>query len=161
MKPEVIYWDSAAFLAHFQEEDGRVEQCEDVLERAQRGEVLIVTSALTLSEVLWMRGEARITREGAQVVQDFFRRSFIRVVNVTRAISELAQELVWFHDIKPKDAIHVASAIHYGIATLETFDRKLLLKSGELAGKTLSIREPQAARQRRLKLGPPATPSIN
>jgi predicted nucleic acid-binding protein len=44
--------EGCCFIAYFQEEEGRVDSCEAVLELAEQGKVLFVTSALTLSEVL-------------------------------------------------------------------------------------------------------------
>lgn len=126
-----------------------------MIERAERGEVLIITSALTLAEVLWLRGGPRIPEEKARLVQRFFRRSYIRVYNVTRKLSEAAQGLVWQHDIKPKDATHVATAIHLKADALETFDGNLIGKSGTVGDPLLLIREPQAARQGRMFLAQP------
>ncbi|WP_412051180.1 type II toxin-antitoxin system VapC family toxin [Hoeflea sp. Naph1] len=156
MNVEKIYWDSDCFLAHFQADAGKVEKCDGVLQRAERGEVLIVTSALTLAEVLWMRGGPRLSKEKADLVQKFFRRSYIRVYNVSRKISEAAQVLVWDNAIKPKDAIHVATAIHLAVDALETFDRNLIGKSGKVGSPLLLIREPLAAAQGRLDLARPA-----
>lgn len=152
MTVERIYWDSACFLSHFHAEVGQTEKCDGVLQRAERGEVIIVTSALTLAEVLWMRGEPRLQKEKAELVQRFFRRSYIRVYNVSRKLAEAAQTLVWDNGIKPKDAIHVATAIHLSADALETFDGKLIGKSGTVGAPLLPIREPQAAAQGRFAL---------
>jgi predicted nucleic acid-binding protein len=152
MTVEKIYWDSACFLSHFHAEVGQVDKCDGVLQRAERGEVIIVTSALTLAEVLWMRGEPRLQKEKAELVRRFFRRSYIRVYNVSRKLAEAAQALVWDNGIKPKDAIHVATAIHLNADALETFDAKLIGKSGVIGDPLLLIREPQPAAQGRFPL---------
>ncbi len=160
MTVEKIYWDSDCFLGHFYAEAGKAEKCDGVLQRAERGEVLIVTSALTLAEVLWMRGGPRLSKDKAELVQKFFRRSYIRVYNVSRKTSESAQILVWDNSIKPKDAIHVATAIHLGADALETFDKSLIRKSGTVGKPLLLIREPEAAMQGRFDLaGPNQTPT--
>jgi len=150
MSVEKIYWDSDCFLGHFQAEDGKVEKCDGVLQKAARGEVLIVTSALTLAEVLWMREQPKLPKGKAEIVQRFFRRSYIRIYNVSRKLSEAAQVLVWENSIKPKDAIHVATALHLGADALETFDKKLISKSGTVGNPLLLIRQPEAAAQGRL-----------
>lgn len=129
MAPELIYWDSAAFLAYFQEEAGRVELCQGTLERAESGEVGIVTSSLALAECLWLRNAPRLSKDQASIVRKFFRRSFIRVRNVTRNTAEAAQDLVWDHGIRPKDAIHAATAIEANVPTIETFDEGFIAKS--------------------------------
>jgi hypothetical protein len=56
MPVELVYWDSDAFLGWLQAEPGKAELCAGTLRRADQGEILIFTSALTLAEVLWMRG---------------------------------------------------------------------------------------------------------
>jgi predicted nucleic acid-binding protein len=155
MSMEKIYWDTDCFLGHFQAETGTAEKCDGVLERAERGDVLIVTSALTIAEVLWMRGGPRLPQDKADIVQKFFRRSYIRVVNVSRKVAMAAQVHVWEDDIKPKDAIHVATAVAFGANALETFDSGLIGKSGKVGVPLLLIREPQVAAQARMPLVAP------
>src|SRR5262245_32887636 len=120
MSADLIYWDSDPFLGWFQEEERKVQLCEGTIALAERGEVPIVTSALTLTEVLWLRGGPKIPEKKAEMLRRFFRRSYIRVRNVTRSVAESAQDLVWKHGIKPKDAIHVATALEAGAIALET-----------------------------------------
>lgn len=152
MSVKRFYWDSDAFLGWLQEEPGKVDLCRASLERAQNGELLLVTSALTIAEVLWLRNHPPLPADRADLVRRFFRRSYIRVVNVTRKISEEAQTLVWQHGIKPKDAIHVATALHLELDTLETFDDGLIAKSGTVGSPLLQIRKPQAPTQGTLDL---------
>jgi predicted nucleic acid-binding protein len=130
---EIVYWDSDCFLALFQEENGKVELCAGTLERAEKGEVVIITSTLTLAEVLWLRGGPKLSQDKAEIIRKFFRRSYIRLRNVTRVTAENAQDLVWNNGVKPKDAIHVSTAIEAKAHTLETFDDGLLKKSRTLA----------------------------
>jgi predicted nucleic acid-binding protein len=144
---EMIYWDSDAFLGWLQAEPGKVTLCQGTLDRAERGEVIIFTSALTIAEVLWKRGAPKVTRDKADTLRKFFRRSYIRVRGVSRSIAEAAQDVVWDHDIHPKDAIHVATAVGAKIAILETFDEGLIKKTGILGDPTLVIRKPIAAAQ--------------
>jgi predicted nucleic acid-binding protein len=120
MAAEIVYWDSDAFLGWLQAEQGKVDLCAGTLKRAELGEVVIFTSALTIAEVLWMRGAPAIPQDKADIVRRFFRRSNLRVRNVTRGIAESAQDLVWNHSIKPKDAIHVATALDAAAIALET-----------------------------------------
>lgn len=142
MKADLIYWDSDAFLGALQEEPGKRDRCDGTIARAKAGEVLIVTSTLTIAEVLWLRNAPRIPHDKAAILRRFFRHTYFRFRNVTRTVSESAQDLVWFHSIKPKDAIHVATALDAGIPTLETFDDDLLKKSGKIGTTSLEIRMP-------------------
>jgi predicted nucleic acid-binding protein len=143
--PDKIYWDSNAFLAWLQNEAEREAACRDTLDAAQRGDFLIVTSALTLAEVLWLRGAPRLTEDKANLLNRFFRRSSMRVVNLDRKIAQRAQRLVWESGIKPKDSVHVATALQYECSILETFDGPLITKGLDLEG--IEIREPQPAAQ--------------
>ena len=143
--PEKIYWDSNAFLAWLQNESDREPACRDTLLAAQNGEFLIVSSALTIAEVLWLRGAPKLTEDKADILNRFFRRSFIRVVNLDRKIAQRAQRVVWENGIKPKDAIHVATALQYQCPILETFDLPLIEKGLDLDG--IDIREPQQSPQ--------------
>jgi len=142
MPIELVYWDSDAFLGWFQAEPGKADLCAGTLKRADQGEVLILTSALTIAEVLWMRGAPMIAQDRADIVRKFFRRSYLRIRNVTRAVSENAQDLVWTQGIRPKDAIHVATALDAGVAALETFDEELLKKTVIMGNPVLIIRKP-------------------
>jgi len=153
MTPELIYWDSDAFLGWLQNEAGKEHLCRATFERAEKGEVLLVTSALTVAEVLWTRNTPKISKDRATLVRRFFRRSYIRVRGVSRAIAECAQDVVWDHSIMPKDAIHVATAIDAKVKVLETFDKGLLTKSGTVGSPPLIIRMPQPSRQGSLDLG--------
>jgi predicted nucleic acid-binding protein len=150
MAVEPIYWDSDAFLGWLQAEPGKSELCAGTLRRADQGEVVIFTSALTIAEVLWMRGAPMIPQEKAQIVRKFFRRSYFRVRNVTRSIAENAQDLVWMQGIKPKDAIHVSTALDAHVLALETFDDDLLKKSGAIGNPPLIIRKPLPPAQQNL-----------
>jgi predicted nucleic acid-binding protein len=144
MSVEPIYWDSDAFLGWLQAEQGKVDLCAGTLKRAELGEVVIFTSALTIAEVLWMRGAPPVTKDKADIVRKFFRRSHMRVRNVTRQIAETAQDLVWENGIRPKDAIHVATALDAHAVALETFDEGLIAKTGQVGTPPLIIRKPIA-----------------
>lgn len=96
----------------------------------RRGNVLIVTSALTIAEVLFIRQGPKLPPEKREVVEKFFKADYIAVRNVTRHIAELARDVFWDHGIKPKDAVHVATAAFFKVPVLHTFDGSLIGKSG-------------------------------
>jgi predicted nucleic acid-binding protein len=150
MAVEPIYWDSDAFLGWLQAEPGKDELCAGTLNRADLGEVIIFTSALTIAEVLWMRGAPMIPQDKADIVRKFFRRSYFRIRNVTRHIAENAQDLVWTQGIRPKDAIHVATALDAHAVAMETFDAELIKKSRTIGNPPLLIRRPLPSAQGQL-----------
>lgn len=137
------YWDSACFLAWFNEEPGRVETCGSILQAMEAGAVELVTSAFTITEVLFPKGEKKLGAELRQTVTEFFRKPQLIFVAVDRPLAEAAQRLVWDFNVRPKDAVHVASAIRAHAAVLETYDDGLTKLSGRVGGDpVLQIRAP-------------------
>ena len=118
------YWDSCCFLAWLQKEgEDRIRQCRQVIDEAQAGKLRIVTSALALAEVLWLKGKPPIPIEDARTVHEFFQHEWIVVRELDRGTAEDARELVWNEGVKPKDAVHVATALRVNKdAPLEQFD---------------------------------------
>jgi predicted nucleic acid-binding protein len=136
------YWDSDCFLGWLQAEPDKEASCREVLEAAQDGHILIVTSALTIAEVLALKGAAPIPAENRQVVEDFFRNDYIVVRNITRRVAEKARSYVWDHGVRPKDALHVATAIDAGLDLFNSFDQPLIGKSGQIGNNPLIIERP-------------------
>lgn len=142
------YWDSDCFLGWLQDEADKAELCKAVLVEARLGNLNIVTSALTLAEVLVLKGHGRISAEKRAMVEKFFKSDFILVRSVTRRISEQARALVWEFGIYPKDAIHVATAIDAKLYTFNTFDRDLIRKTGLVGDPKIVIEKPGLVQSR-------------
>jgi predicted nucleic acid-binding protein len=64
------------------------------------------------------------------------------LAQLDRSTAELAQEVVWEHGVRPKDAVHVATALKSQVEQLDTFDRALQRKSGEVGTPPLKIGPP-------------------
>lgn len=143
MAREVIYWDANAFSGYLNDEHDKVAACGDVLTQAQAGHILIATSALTLAEVLYIKGGPKLDPSKRTKIEQFFKADYIAVRNVTRAVSNLARDVYWDHGIMPKDAVHVATAMMYKIPVLNTFDEPLIGKNGiAVNGHVLRIGKP-------------------
>jgi predicted nucleic acid-binding protein len=138
------YWDSVTFLGWLSGEADKVPDCRPVLEAAESGDVKLITSALTIVEVLWLKGHKKIAAEHARKIEAFFRHSWIVVREVDRFIAEDARELVWNKNITPKDAIHLATALRQDVQIdqFDTFDNGLIKLSGALGNPPLSIGRP-------------------
>ena len=122
-----------------QDEEDRAERCQDVLALAERGEVEIVTNVLTIAEVLRLRPKDALPSERRSAVESLFNRPSIRTMMLTRRLAESARDLVWDQDIAPKDSIRVASALAAKVEVLNTFDDRLIRKSGEIGTPPLTI----------------------
>ena len=138
------YWDSNAFLGWLAEEPDKIDYCRPVIEAAEAGKIRILTSTLTIAEVLWIRGRERIRADSAAKVEAFFQHQWIVVRELDRFIAEDARALVWNHNVKPKDAVHLATALKRDVAIeqLDTFDEPLIQLSGRLGEPPLIIGKP-------------------
>lgn len=133
------YWDACVFLGWLKEEDDKIVQCEAGVKQATEGKLMIVTSALTLAEVLYLvKGQLPVTAETRDKVRGFFANDYIVLCEVDRTIGEKAQDVVWEHEVRHKDAIHVATALtmreRLSIEQLDTYDGPLTALSGKLDG---------------------------
>ncbi len=150
-----VYWDSVCFLGILLEEEDRLESCEEVIAEAEDGKLKIVTSALTIAEVLATRFQPKIPSSVKTKVEDFFKNDWIIVRGITRRTAERARNLVWDSGIDPKDALHVAAALEAGLQMFHTFDGGLLKKSEKVGGNPLlRIQKPHVVAPR-LRLGNP------
>jgi predicted nucleic acid-binding protein len=136
------YWDSSVALAWLLPEQERRGACKSVIRAAERGEVQIVTSSITLTEVVKLKGSPTLTKEHEAKLRGFFLHQYILVREVDRFTAEEARELIWRYGLAPKDSIHVATALRAGMTVLDTFDKDLLKLSKKLGDPLLEICEP-------------------
>ena len=142
MSADRRYWDSDTFLAWFNKENGKYEDCLGVMQSAEHGNIEIVTSSLTLVEVLYIKGYPKITKDKSNTVCRFFERDFIVIVNLDRYIAEDARKLVWDNNVRPKDAVHLSTSIKANISIFDTFDDELLKLNGQIGNPALKITRP-------------------
>ena len=130
--PPIVYWDANAFLALINDDKSPAEMqgVTGVWAAAQKGQTKIVTSTLTIAEVIHKKGAARLDPAHRPLINNFFRDFFIVLRPVTRQIAEMARDVVWDSAVKPKDAIHVATAAFDKIVWLHTFDGGMIAASG-------------------------------
>ncbi len=131
------YWDACVFLGWLKAEEDKIAQCEAGIRQAEEGKLIIVTSAFTLAETLYLvKGELPVTSETREKVRGFFQNDFILLYEVDRTIAERAQDVVWDHGVRHKDAIHVATALslreRLAIEQLDTYDEPLAGLSGKI-----------------------------
>jgi len=139
------YWDACVFLAWLKRESDKVGQCEAAIREAEAGKLVIVTSTLTLAETLYLvKGEMPVSAETRKKLRDFFENEYILPVELDRLTAERAQDVIWDHSVRHKDAVHVATALVWreilNIEQLDTFDGPLATLSRKIDG--LRIGEP-------------------
>lgn len=156
MKRQTRYWDSDCFLGWLKGEPDKIEACKGVVAAAEKGEVLIVTSALTVAEVVKLKHKPPIPIEHSEKVRNFFaRHDLIEVRDVNRYLAEDARELVWENQgVKPKDAIHLATAMKFDITIFDTFDVDLIKLDGKLGNPPMRIGKPNILYQEQEEMFP-------
>lgn len=140
------YWDSDVFIGWLAAETDKEPHCRGTIQHAEAGKLTIVTSALTLAEVINLKGHKKLPREVDEKVKGFFAQPYISVRILDRRLAEAARDLVWNHGIKPKDAVHVATAIDMRVEHLATFDKDLHKLSGTI-GSPMTLGPPNLAEQ--------------
>ncbi len=129
-------------MAIFNNETERVENCKSVLYAAERGELRIVTSALTLTEVIKIKGKA-LSADAEDRIRAFFEHEWLIVRDVDRFIAEQARDFIWKHNLQPYDSIHLATAYRMKLLHLDTYDRADLGKlDGKVGSPLMKIGEP-------------------
>jgi len=92
------------------------------LDEIASGSVKACTSALTWDEVTWVTrrlfGSERAAAQGAS----FLKLPNLRLLRVDLEIISLAQSLLQKHSLKPRDAIHAATATRNGIDKILSYD---------------------------------------
>ncbi len=133
-------------MGWLREEPDKVNECAAVIRQAEAGKLKIVTSALTLTEVLWLKGKQPIPQADRERVRKFFANEYIVLYELDRATAEAAQDVLWEHGVRPKDSVHVATALSASesltIEQLDTFDGGLIGMTGKIGHPPLVIGRP-------------------
>lgn len=131
---EFVYWDACVIQSYLEKIPGRWEILRDLLRAsAEPGQPLqIVTSGWTIAEVAYF-GSLELDYElpeAAEAINKFWESEVIKVVDISEAVGLKAKDIVreshfGNYTIKPKDAVHAASALAQGVREFHTYDRKL------------------------------------
>lgn len=130
---EHIYWDANCFLSCLDEEPERHPVLAALLDLVERGERSLVTSTLTLVEVVYVASErtgAPLDESGERAIDALFERALITFVDLHEGVARQARRLMrdaigrgW--SLRHADAIHLASAVDAGAAEFHTYDKGL------------------------------------
>ncbi|RMD92582.1 MAG: PIN domain-containing protein [Alphaproteobacteria bacterium] len=124
-------FDSCAFIALANNEDGRADAVRTAIEKARRGDHEILVSALIFAELLRPNVEAILNAP------------WVVVMSVDPEIGRLAAQLRTQFHMKVPDAIHLATAVRGRADALLTFDDDLLKRNGTpFRGVDICVRSP-------------------
>jgi predicted nucleic acid-binding protein len=128
-KPTLRYWDSSVFIAWLTPEEDRAQLCKGVISAAEAGSIQIVTSAVTLIEVIRLKNSKGLDADRRGEITDFFQQDYLAIRNVEPFLAEQARQLIWTYGLHWKDATHVATALKHGVSRMDSFDEDLIGKS--------------------------------
>ena len=128
--PDRVYWDTCTYINHLRGGHETAEAMRAILKAWEDGAVNLVTSALTVVELVYFKCDGSLERIGEperDAIFDLFseyRKSDgeLVLVELNRKVAEGARALTWEHGIHPRDAVHVASALEANCPVLHTHD---------------------------------------
>lgn len=147
-RPRPVYWDTCVFIDFFQMTKDRYAACRHAHDLAVAGELAIVTSTVTLSELSRVHAEGVVDDEMSRKILDFMENDFVHLRPADRTVGEQAHQYAREQNLMPLDAIHVATAVLAGTEVLYTYDgikkrRKGLIRhSGRFGTPPLEIMPP-------------------
>lgn len=140
------YFDTCIFIELLQKSKlDRVDACEALHEQAKKGKLVIVTSAITITEVNKLPETKALPEEQSKKILAFFQHPYIAIRNADRYVAEYAHELTRIYGLLPLDALHVATAITSKVPSLYTYDsakgrRKGLLRHDGKIGRPTPLK---------------------
>ena len=106
------YLDASVYLAAINGEVGRAQIAREILEAASREIVTIVASTWVAAEVIRPKWATELLPdEKESVINEVFANKQIVWVEVDLPLAVEARRLARLHDLKPADAVHLASAV--------------------------------------------------
>lgn len=127
MSRSLIYWDSCVFIAWLQDEPQPQEVMDgiaDVVAAVDSDKVILVTSTVTLTEVL----DCTLTPLAAKQFEDLFKRPNVQQISLDHRIAKLSQQIrSYYHNqagtkVWTADAQHLATAIMMNCDEFHTLD---------------------------------------
>ncbi len=137
-------WDSSVIIGYLAGDQRLNPVCSQIIQQAERGETEILVSQMAIVETAYLRGLSDVDSE--RLIKEFFSREYVISVNVDGPVSSIAQSLVRKYrnnpNIKPQDAVHLATAILWQIPALETVDQPFTRFDGLEGSPPVSVRRP-------------------
>ncbi len=119
------YWDSCNFISLIAEDEAdRAEICQHILEDAEAGRLVIITSTLTIAEVIRMRGKPMLTEDEETTIGNFFLHSYILMYDVTRVVAENTRQLARRYGLRPNNSVHLSTALLSDADVFETWNTR-------------------------------------
>lgn len=125
LQGQVVGLDSAPLIYFIEQNPNYVEMMRFFFRALNRGEFKVVTSTITLSEVLvypLRQGNAALTQQYREVL---FNQQGLNTLRVTSDIAEIAAQIRADYNLRIPDAVQMATAVNRGAAFFLTNDARL------------------------------------
>jgi predicted nucleic acid-binding protein len=122
------YCDSCVFLGFLNNESDKIYECKTILQAAEEGVIDLFTSAFTMAEVIKIKGEAELDESKEHIIDQLFKQTWIKVANFEREMAQISRHIVWRYNLKPYDALHLATAIRLKVDYFNTTDQAIIKK---------------------------------
>jgi len=122
----LLYVDSNIFLYPIIYKPEAVEEAresKDFLLKISEGLVEACTATITWDEVVWVVRKVFGSEPSIKLGRKFLEFPHLKLLDVKRSVVFRAQRLMEKYKIKPRDAIHAATALENGIETIVSYDR--------------------------------------
>lgn len=124
LQEKTVGLDTAPLIYFIEENPAYIETVQFFFEAMDRGDFLVVTSTVTLLEVL-VHPLRSNNRELATEYRDILLNSKLMTLEVSSAIAEQAAQLRAAHNIRTPDAIQISAALNAGATHFFTNDIRL------------------------------------
>lgn len=118
----MIYLDANIFIYATINNNKEGEICRDILSRVAFKKMIANTSFLTWDELSYVIRREKDREKAIEEGKEFLKFPSLIFLKVDKSIIDKAQELIEHYNIKPRDAIHAASAIVNGIKEIISDD---------------------------------------
>jgi predicted nucleic acid-binding protein len=141
----LYYWDTCLFLAWLKDEErkaGDMDGVRDIIQRMRRRDAKVMTSVLTMVEVLSAKIPAGMDTLFKDLIKRLNRQSMdIRVANIAHDLRN--HYALLGRSVKTADAVPLATAMLYRADEFHTFDDQLIALSGNVGGNKLIVCKPE------------------
>jgi predicted nucleic acid-binding protein len=111
------YIDSNIFIypVIYNENVSGTRKAKDYLLKIAKGKLKASTATLTWDELVWIVQKISNPRNAIAEGNRFLKFPHLKILDVDHIVLQRAQELIEEYDLKPRDAIHAATALVNGI----------------------------------------------
>lgn len=129
-----VYLDSSVYIAAINGEEDRAETVRQILDAAEKQQIIVIASTFLVTEVIKIKGEeAPISRETEAAIDKVLMSERLLMVELDLTLALEARKLAREHGLKPGDSIHLATAIRHKADVLLRYDDRFKSRT-EIAG---------------------------